>query len=277
MGVSEVMTIRQKLIEVQKKIGHKVLSTIKKDLCSLEELLNSYAIGFDASYSKKYGGIAVATLVNIGTNELISYAIAIGEPPLEYIPGLLAFREAPLYYAAYLNLVKKIKTLPRCLVAIIDGHGIAHPRNAGIASHIGLALNIPSIGVAKKRLYGVEKTKEASNRVASNESKIAIKGYVYDPKTGEPLAAVLVFGKKKIYVSPGAYITFESAIRVVQQLLLEPGCRLPTPTYYADSISRRIARCLDNGRCTPETVGSPQRTLEHYAGKSKTTTFYYLI
>ncbi len=264
MGVSEVMTIRQKLIEVQKKIGHKVLSTIKKDLCPLKELLNSYAVGFDASYSKRYGGIAVATLVNINTNELISYAIAMGEPPLEYIPGLLAFREAPLYYTAYLSLVKKIKTTPRCFIAIIDGHGIAHPRNAGIASHIGLALNIPSIGVAKKRLYGIEKVRNVNKK-----SKISIEGYVYDPKTDEPLAAVLVPNKKKrIYVSPGAYITLESAIRIIQ-LLLEPDYRLPTPTYYADLISRRISRCLDNGRCTPETVGGLQRTLEHYANTNR--------
>jgi deoxyribonuclease V len=111
-----------------------------------------------------------------------------------YVPTFLAFRELTPMLRAYFRL----KTEPD--VILVDGHGVAHPRRFGIASHIGVVLKKPTIGVAKSKLYGEERGDA-----------------VFDPATGEVLAQVIRCGGKK-YVSVGSYATLEDSVELVKRL-----------------------------------------------------------
>jgi len=137
---------------------------------------------------------------------------------IPYIPGLLAFRELP-------SLVAALNLLPlRPELVIVDGHGYAHPRRAGIATHLGVALDIPTVGVAKSKLVGRE---------------VGIGGRTYIVDDNEILGAVLARGGRKLYVSVGHRFTLERALEVVGEIIEPEHTDIIAE---ADRLSRRIAR-----------------------------------
>ncbi|HWO07365.1 MAG TPA: endonuclease V [Candidatus Paceibacterota bacterium] len=93
-----------------------------------------------------YAGVVVLSFPDLAET---GRALAKATTNFSYVPGFLSFREIPVLLKAF----KKLKTKPDVL--FVDGQGIAHPRRMGIASHLGLVLDTPSIGVAKRVLYGV--------------------------------------------------------------------------------------------------------------------------
>ncbi|MBM3153784.1 MAG: deoxyribonuclease V [Chloroflexi bacterium] len=108
-----------------------------------------YVAGVDISKPNSAGiGYAAAVVLSYPELQLVEVAIAKGKLSFPYIPGLLSFREAPLILAA----CQKLSQNPDLL--LVDGQGIAHPRRLGIASHLGLILDVPTIGCAKSRLCG---------------------------------------------------------------------------------------------------------------------------
>jgi deoxyribonuclease V len=113
-----------------------------------------------------------------------------------YVPGLLAFREAPIVIAA----ANKLKRLPD--VYLVDGHGYAHPRRFGLACHVGVALEAPTVGVAKSRLCG------EANGLRLKERGETV-GAIIKRKTGKPL-----------YVSVGHKISLQDSVRIVSQCFL---------------------------------------------------------
>lgn len=133
-----------------------------------------------------------------------------------YIPGLLSFREIPVLLPAF----AKLRSRPDLL--IVDGQGIAHPRRIGIACHLGLLLDLPSIGCAKSRLTGAfDSLNEEQGSIAWLTDGSEVVG-----------AAVRTRAKiKPVYVSIGHKISLGAAIRWV--LLLVRGFRLPEPTRLA--------------------------------------------
>lgn len=137
-----------------------------------------------------------------------------------YVPGLLSFREAP----AVLQAFEGLSRMPDLI--LYDGHGIAHPRRFGIASHVGVLLDIPCIGAAKSRLVG-EHAQPARDRGA------------WTPLThdGEVIGAVLRTrsGVQPIYVSIGHRISLRSAIDWV--LACSPRYRLPETTRWAHRLA----------------------------------------
>ena len=148
-------------------------------------------------------------------------AIGYAEPPIPYIPGLLAFREAPAAYAAYKRLDEKPDLL------IVDGHGRSHPRKAGIATHLGVALDTPSIGVAKKRLTGEPCS-------YNNLPALCL--------DGEPVAIIhQVTAKRRIYISVGHRLSLTTAYTLVKRML-KPRRTLPQPTYIADRLTKQAKR-----------------------------------
>ena len=134
-----------------------------------------------------------------------------------YVPGLLSFREGPAVLAAF----EKLSRMPD--LAMFDGQGIAHPRKIGIASHMGVLLDIPAIGVAKSPLAvrGDEPGPTPGDRTPWANSK------------GEVLAAAVrtKARSKPLYVSPGHRMDLETAVRLV--LACVRGYRLPEPTRFA--------------------------------------------
>jgi len=148
-----------------------------------------------------------------------------------YIPTLLAFREAPALIRTYAKVIKKPDIL------IIDGQGMAHPRKFGIACHVGVALDIPVIGIAKKRLYG--EYKEPASERGSWSPLIA-------PSDKEIIGAVVRTKNnvKPVFVSIGHKIDLETAVKLA--LGCDRGYRIPEPTRQADIFVSELKRNLKN-------------------------------
>ena len=138
------------------------------------------------------------------------------KPGFPYIPGLLSFREAPLILAA----CEKLTATPDLI--LVDGQGIAHPRRLGLASHLGLLLDTPTIGCAKSRLCGSHEAPD-----------IEMGSYAELVDNNEIIGAALrtKCRTKPVYVSIGHRVDLPAAIRWVLECCR--GYRLPEPTRLA--------------------------------------------
>lgn len=135
-----------------------------------------------------------------------------------YIPGLLAFREGPAIMKTY----NKLKEKPDVL--ILDGQGIAHPRGFGIACYVGVLLDIPTMGIGKKKLYGTYR--EPEDIAGSYESLFS--------KNGEQIGVVLrtKVRTKPVFISIGHRIDLSTALSVANNC--SRAYRVPEPTRLAD-------------------------------------------
>jgi deoxyribonuclease V len=164
-------------------------------------------------------GVARAAVVLLSYPHMEVLEVARAEKPLvfPYVPGFLSFREGPAILAAF----EKLSRLPDLI--FFDGQGIAHPRKFGIASHIGVLLDIPSIGVAKSPLAvsGPEPGPEPGTWTE------------WANRRGEVVAAAVrtKLRSKPLYISPGHRIDLHTAVRLV--LECTRGYRLPEPTRQA--------------------------------------------
>lgn len=138
-----------------------------------------------------------------------------------YFPGFLSFKEGPGLLKAY----KRLRIKPDLI--IFDGHGIAHPKGIGIASHMGFILDIPAIGCAKTRLIG--EYQEPGNNKGD---------WTYLYYNGERVGAVLRTrdNVKPVFVSPGHRIDIDSSVEIIIHCL--SSFRIPQPIRRADHIAR---------------------------------------
>jgi len=175
-------------------------------------------------------GVAAVIVFSYPGLEEVDRGVAKGKLPYPYIPGLLSFREAPLL----LNAFSKLDRIPD--VAVFDGQGIAHPRGLGLASHMGLWLEIPTIGCAKSRLVGDFKLPAAE---AGSWSPMS---YETCREKRRRVGACLRTrsGVKPVFVSPGHLIDLRNSISIV--LGCCDGLRIPKPTRMADRLVGELAR-----------------------------------
>ncbi len=174
-------------------------------------------VGFEAEGTVTRAAVAVLSFPEL---ELLETAIARRPTTFPYVPGLLAFRELP----AVLMALEQLRQPPDLLLC--DGQGIAHPRRLGIASHLGLLVDIPAIGVAKTRLCG-------SHDEAPNP-----RGAWTALRAGtEIIGAVLRSrpGVKPLYVSPGHRVSLATAIEYVMACCTR--YRLPETTRHAHRLA----------------------------------------
>jgi deoxyribonuclease V len=160
--------------------------------------------------------------------EEVARAYAVQPLEFPYIPGLLSFREIPVLLAA----LNKLKELPDLLFC--DGQGFAHPRRLGIASHLGVLLDRPSIGCAKSILIG---THGVLKRSAGSWTELV------DEKAGGECIGAAVRTRESvrpIYVSQGHRVSLETAIKLT--LRLTSGFRIPRPTRDADHFASEVKR-----------------------------------
>lgn len=186
--------------------------------------------GVDASYEKNgdhfFASVVVLSYPDLQVIEVASASSRVSFP---YIPGLLSFRELPVVLEAFRNL----KTVPD--VILVDGQGIAHPRRLGLASHLGLWLDIPTVGCAKTRLCG-DCADPGPTRGDREPLSLG----------GETVGTVLTTrdGISPLFISPGHLIEIDAAADLVLNCC--QGYRVPEPTRLAHlETNRRRAEALE--------------------------------
>jgi len=159
--------------------------------------------------------------------EEVDRASSIQSLRFPYIPGLLSFREVPALLAAF----ESLHVSPDLIFC--DGQGYAHPRRFGLACHLGVLLDVASIGVAKSLLIG--KCKEPARRAGSTSVLV-------DAHTGEQIGAAVRMASevRPVYVSQGHRLSLERAIEFT--LAVGDGFRIPRPTREADQFVNQISR-----------------------------------
>jgi len=196
------------------------------------------AVGVDISYYRSGNveyGIGCAVLWNIDEEAIENktfYRDAINFP---YKAGFLGFRECRILA----NAILKLSTRPDLIMC--DGHGIIHPRKFGEAVQLGLSLNIPSIGVAKKPYIGSSKWKKMA-RVKGKKTPILANNPNSKRKSDSDnellgYAVCLNDGYKPVFISTGYNMTIDAAIEIC--LATSKGHRQPEPLFIADQLSNK--------------------------------------
>jgi deoxyribonuclease V len=170
--------------------------------------------GVDVSYTDKLAIGAVAVL-DFESLELLERQTATCEVRFPYIPTLLSFREIP----PAVMCIKKLRVQPNVLLA--DGQGLAHPYRCGFASHLGLAVRKPTIGVAKSRLVGEPTT---------------IRGRLFLVRKDKIIGEVVTTkeGVKPVYVSVGHLISLGTAVEIAKHCVRNS--KIPEPIWQAHKI-----------------------------------------
>lgn len=206
--------------EIQRELREKVIT--KRGFGNLTTIA-----GADIAVLKGEGKLLCGIIVfSFPDMDEVERVYGIVEEKFPYIPGLLAFREGPAIIETY----KRLKNKPDLLM--IDGQGIAHPRGFGIACHVGVLLDVPALGVAKKRLYG--KFDEPGRKRGSWTPLLS--------SEGEVVGSVLRTrdGVKPVFVSAGHRIDTDTAREIA--LACARGYRIPEPTRLADKFVAEIKK-----------------------------------
>jgi deoxyribonuclease V len=182
-----------------------------------------FVAGVDVAYGKGLSIGAVAVL-DYDSLKLIELQTVTYKTRFSYIPTLLSFREIP----PSILCIKKLQTTPD--VFLVDGHGFAHPYGCGFASHLGLAIGKPTIGIAKSRLFG-----EVENLKAGED-------FAFLKHDGKVIGAVVTTkrGCEPVYVSVGHMISLKTAIKIVKHCIRNN--RIPEPILKAHEMANLLKR-----------------------------------
>lgn len=201
-------------IAIQQQLKDKVVT---EDKLGAVNYVAGVDMGFAAAGTISRAAIAVLSFPDL---QLVETAIALRPTTFPYIPGLLSFREIP----AVIDALETISTVPDLIIC--DGQGIAHPRRFGIACHLGVLTDIPTIGAAKSLLIGKHEQLDAS-RGSWQPLK----------HRNQTIGAVLRSrtATKPLYISSGHRVSLPTAVDYV--LRCTPKYRLPETTRIADKLA----------------------------------------
>jgi deoxyribonuclease V len=205
----------EEAVIVQQQLRNEVITEDK--LPEIVRYVAGVDMGFEADGTISRAAVAVLSFPDL---QLVETALAYRPTTFPYIPGFLSFREIP----AVLDALEKIGTTPD--IILCDGQGIAHPRRLGIACHLGVIIDMPTIGVAKSLLIGKH---ELLSETRGSWQPLIDKG--------ETIGAVLRTrdNVRPLYVSSGHRISLPTAIDYVMKCT--PKYRLPETTRIADKLA----------------------------------------
>ena len=204
----------KKFREEQLKLAKKVVVKDEFDKIKLVGGVDQAFVGNEV--------ISAVIVCDYKTMKVIEKQYTVVKANVPYIPSYLSYREAP----AIIEAVNKLEKKPDVL--LVDGHGIAHPRKIGLASHVGLSLDIPTIGIAKALLCGEIK----EDRIVIEEST---RGYTLVTKEhANPL-----------FVSPGHRVGLKSSLEIVKNCIRLPH-KIPEPIHLAHKYADKIRKELEN-------------------------------
>jgi len=211
--------------DLQRQLSHRLI------ICPFENELR-YVAAVDVSYHRQAKmGFAVVGLFKVQWDSVTGKYQLLGEEYLQYcgavnfpyIPGYLSFREIPLL----LPILKQVKSSPD--IILVDGAGVAHPRGFGIASHLGVILDRPTVGCAKSRLCGVYQEPAAE---AGSSTDLMLNG----AKIGTVLRSRS--DVHPLFISPGHRCDYASACGIIYSFCEQ--YRIPEPIRRVDRISKEL-------------------------------------
>jgi deoxyribonuclease V len=210
----------QEAVRIQEQLRGKILSSGR---VHRPKLVAGADAAFDLESDRVFAAVVVLSFPDLEPVESVIRHDLLTFP---YIPGLLSFREAP----ALLRAFARLRHDPD--VIFIDGHGVSHPRAAGIACHIGVCLDKPTIGCAKSLLIGMHRAPRLSRGATTS---------LYDV-TGRIIGSVVRTRDrvKPVFLSVGHKVSLAEAVRLT--LACGKGYRIPEPTRQADLLAERAKR-----------------------------------
>jgi deoxyribonuclease V len=195
--------------------------------------------GVDQAFRTEQSEVISAIVLTRGAT-VVDRVVVVTDLSIPYIPGLLSFREGGPILAAFEEISQKPD------ITMFDGSGRMHYRQAGLATHIGVVLDIPTIGVAKSLLCGTPES-DTAQRPAGWQTQINADETVEDADTETVIGHALQtrqYDSRKIinpvYVSPGHRVSATTAVKITQALC--DGYKLPEPTRRADAYADEIKR-----------------------------------
>jgi len=196
----------------QAKLSHQVITQdIKKN--------HNLVAGVDVAYKKESAyGVCVVISQDFQNIEVSKSHTRVNFP---YVPGFFSYRELE-------PALKAVKSISEFDILMVNGHGIAHPRKFGLASHLGLIINKPTIGVAKNLLVGEIKKFDEKEAIIYRGEIVGVKILA---STGSP-----------VYISVGHMISLETSVRIVKRYLKEN--RLPEPLTRAHNMAQNLVKKL---------------------------------
>jgi deoxyribonuclease V len=202
------------------KKAHETQSQLSKRIILEDRLPKKirFIAGVDTAYYKDLS-IGAAAVLDWNSLELVESRTAHCKTRFPYVPTLLSFREIP---PTILN-IKKLQIKPD--VFLVDGQGYAHPYRCGLATHLGIVIGKPTIGVAKSRLFGEAENTECQENVAFLKHGDKVVGAVVTTKAGS----------RPVYVSVGHMVSLETAVRIVKESTCDN--RVPQPLLKAHEIA----------------------------------------
>jgi deoxyribonuclease V len=209
---------------LQRELAPRIVAVPPLDLARVR-----YVAGADVSTQgdRGYATVAVLSFPGLSVAEVQGFEAQLEFP---YVPGLLAFREIPLVVGALEQIESDVDAV------ILDAHGLAHPRGLGLASHLGLFLDVPTVGCAKSRLVGEhDEPGRRKGNVTDLVYRKKVVGRVVRTRTGV----------SPVYVSVGNRIDLDSAVNLVLAYCTK--YRLPETTRRAHNAANKLRRGEDPG------------------------------